>query len=74
MSNMTTSTIRITRIQKTIALLSDNQLREVERLLKKIAPAPNIKNVKKLKGIWKAEGNSGDTLLIYNQKMHRINR
>ena len=52
----TETAIRINRIQKTITVLSDDQLSEVEKLLKKIAPASDTKNIMKLKGIWKGKG------------------
>ena len=53
--NMGTA-IRINRIQKTITVLSDDQLSEVEKLLKKIVPPSGTKNTMKLKGIWKGKG------------------
>ena len=52
----TGTAIRINRIQKTITVLSDDQLSEVEKLLKKIAPPSDTKNIMKLKGIWKGKG------------------
>jgi hypothetical protein len=56
-SYMNTGTaIRINRIRKTITVLSDDQLNEVEKLLKKIAPPSDTKNIMKLKGIWKGKG------------------
>ena len=52
----TGTTIRISRIQKTITVLSDDQLGEVEKLLKKIVPPSDTKNIMKLKGLWKDKG------------------
>lgn len=43
-------------VQKTITVLSNDQLSEVEKLLKKIAPAADTKNIMKLKGTWKGKG------------------
>jgi hypothetical protein len=52
----TGTVIRINRIQKRITVLSDDQLSEVEKLLKKIAPPADKQNIMKLKGIWKGKG------------------
>jgi hypothetical protein len=52
----TGTAIRINRIQKTITVLSEDQLSEVEKLLKNIAPPPGVKSTTKLKGIWKGKG------------------
>ena len=52
----TGTAIRINRIQKTITVLSDDQLSEVEKLLKNIAPPSGAKRTMKLKGIWKGKG------------------
>ena len=52
----TGTAIRINRIQKAITVLSDDQLSEVEKLLKNIAPPSGAKRTMKLKGIWKGKG------------------
>jgi len=52
----TGTAIRINRIQKTLTVLSDDQLSEVEKLLKNIAPPSGTKRTMKLKGIWKGKG------------------
>jgi len=52
----TGTAIRINRIQKTITVISDEQRREVEKLLKQIDPTSHKKNTMKLKGIWKGKG------------------
>ena len=52
----TGTTLRISRIRKTITVLSDDQLGEVEKLLKKIVPPSDTKNNVKLKGLWKDKG------------------
>jgi hypothetical protein len=52
----TGTALRINRIKKTITVLSDDQLSEVEKLLKRIAPPADKKNTMKLKGIWKGKG------------------
>ena len=52
----TGTAIRINRIQKTLTVLSDDQLSEVEKLLKNISPQSGTKRTMKLKGIWKGKG------------------
>ncbi|MFZ4439393.1 MAG: hypothetical protein ACOYOS_13260 [Syntrophales bacterium] len=51
----TGTAIRINRIQKTLTVLSDDQLSEVEKLLKNISSQSGTKRIMKLKGIWKGK-------------------